>query len=111
MGRASDLAEVGGGENIMIDVSTSTLFGLLLWRLDGRNHMAGKKRFFPSKVGNIPVEAGKNACPKKWTIDVGTVVLCTTIYFLASTFVPVYGVCQSTYECKTSAGGYIFFLN
>ncbi len=33
-----------------------------------------KKSYFPPRVGNIPVEAGKNPCPKKWTIDVGTVV-------------------------------------
>ena len=26
-----------------------------------RNHMAGKKRYFPPQVGNIPVEAGKNS--------------------------------------------------
>ena len=36
--------------------------------------MAGKKRYFPGRVGNIPGEAGKNSSRKRWTIDGGTVV-------------------------------------
>jgi hypothetical protein len=36
--------------------------------------MAGKKRYFPERVGNIPGEAGKNSGRKRWTIVVGTVV-------------------------------------
>ena len=32
----------------------------------------GKKKLFPAESGKYP--AGKNPCPKKWTIDVGTVV-------------------------------------
>jgi len=41
--------------------------------LHGRNHMAGKKRFFLPKVGKIPGEAGKNSTRKSGTIVLGTV--------------------------------------
>ncbi len=38
---------------------TAPLFGFLMWRLDSRNHMAGKKEIFPGVSGKYPGRGGK----------------------------------------------------
>ncbi len=71
-GRASDLAEVGRGGNIM--VASLLLSSAVFCKEPAAGIIWRGKSYFPPKVGNIQVEAGKKPSPKKWTIDVGTVV-------------------------------------
>ena len=62
--RESDPAEVGGDGNNNGDKSCP-LFPLLRLALCrgsyGRNHMAGKKKFFPGKSGKKPGRGGKKS--------------------------------------------------
>ena len=60
------------GAEIFMDASCCVLQHTSVESLRKESY-GGKKSFFPGRVGNIQVEAGKNPCPKNWTIDVGTV--------------------------------------
>ncbi len=72
-GRASDLAEVGGGENIM--VASLHLSSACFCKEPAEGIIWRVKKLFPAESGKYPGGGGKKLSFATWTIVLGTVVL------------------------------------